>query len=405
MTIEEIDVLLTDWKQKLDLVGQNLIDLHGLPTYQRLSGASVPTVQLSGITKVQVIPALVAMHDLFQYYDLLVKTVEKATQLRAALVRFLASPQKIQEIADILTQPCIGLGIIQTPLAQRELLTAAATPQAITPQELLQLMTNAFVVVKDVVLRVDEAWTRLESTLWDTEAQLQQLQALAKSLNINFDRELTVISQQLTTLHHQVESDPLGASDSFTKNIQPQLSQVKTSLQQLVQQQKLIKDNLGRAYQLQEELLKLHRQATATFAESTVKVVHNSAWQEPVSITEIEALSLWLTRLESKLNEGMLQPVGVGLENWMTKAKSYLAAEQKAYTANQALLNTRAELRGRLDALQAKALARGRAEDARLFALAQSANQLLYTRPTPMEQAAELVSQYEKTLNSYPYSR
>jgi hypothetical protein len=43
------------------------------------------------------------------------------------------------------------------------------------------------------------------------------------------------------------------------------------------------------------------------------------------------------------------------------------------------------------------------AEDATLTELAKEAKQLLYTRPTPLEKAAELVSQYEKRLNSQPH--
>jgi hypothetical protein len=39
ITIEHIDQLLNDWKQKVNLVSQNLIDLQDLPTYQQLSGA------------------------------------------------------------------------------------------------------------------------------------------------------------------------------------------------------------------------------------------------------------------------------------------------------------------------------------------------------------------------------
>jgi hypothetical protein len=37
--LEEIDQMLADWKVKLDLISQNLMDLCGLLTYQRLSGA------------------------------------------------------------------------------------------------------------------------------------------------------------------------------------------------------------------------------------------------------------------------------------------------------------------------------------------------------------------------------
>jgi len=49
--LEQIDQLLADWRKKVDLVGHNLMDLYGLPTYQRLCGTSgFPKAQLTGIT-------------------------------------------------------------------------------------------------------------------------------------------------------------------------------------------------------------------------------------------------------------------------------------------------------------------------------------------------------------------
>lgn len=98
MTLEQIDQLLADWRKKLDPVGQNLMDLHGLPTYQWLSGApGFPKVQLMGITQARVTPALEAMNDLFQHFDLLLNTVNKATELRKQVSWFLVSEGKAKE--------------------------------------------------------------------------------------------------------------------------------------------------------------------------------------------------------------------------------------------------------------------------------------------------------------------
>jgi hypothetical protein len=175
---------------------------------------------------------------------------------------------------------------------------------------------------------------------------------------------------------------------------------VKTTLEQLVQQQTQIRENLEIGHQLLNQLVELHRQAELAFAESREKVVDHSTLQMPLASEQIDALSQWLTRLETKFSEGFLYPVHVGLDNWIAKARESIAIEERAWSANKAPLETRQELRGRLNAFKAKALALGLAEDATLSELANKANQLLYTRPTPLEQAAELVSQYEKRLNS-----
>lgn len=404
MILEQIDQLLADWRKKVDLVGQNLIDLHGLATYQRLCGGSgFPKVHLMGVTKARVTPALEAMNDLFQHFDLLVMTVNKAVELRRQVPLFFGSEQKIQEIEHILTGPSIQLTVVQIPLAQRGLLSAPEAANAIAPNELLAAMTDAFQVAKDAVLAVDEAWSRLELTLIDTEAEIVSLQKLADSLGQGSLIELSAARQKITSLYTSIESDPLGVSANFDGEVKPLIARVRTTLEQLVQQQNQIRENFAIAHSLLKQLIELHCQAETAFAESREKVVDHSTLSTSLAQEQIEALSQWLTRLETKFAEGLLTPVRVGLENWTAKVKEYIAAEKRAYTANKAPVELRQELRGRLDALKIKALARGLAEDATLTELAQKAKQLLYTRPTPLDKAAELVSQYEKRLNSQPH--
>jgi hypothetical protein len=399
MTLEQIDQLLAEWKQKVNLIGQNLIDLHGLSTYQRLAGQyPYPPAQLTGITQVRVTPAIEAMNELFQHLDLLNQTIERASQLRKQLPRFLASDQKIQEIAQILTTPSIQLSIVSTPLAQRGLLSAAETAEAIAPEKLLMVMTNAFQVAKNVVLAVDAAWLNLEPSLAAAEAEIISLQNDAERLNQGSLSELATLQKAIASLRSTLDSDPLGVSANFDQEIKPLLAQVRTTLQQLVHQKRQIQDKITAAHNHLTALTKLQAASTTAYAESQIKVT-NPSLQTPLARAQIEALSLWLTRLESKFHEGLLNPVSIGLENWITKVKQCMITEEQAYHVNLAPLETRQELRGRLDVLKAKALGRGVVEDAILVELAQTAKQLLYTRPTDLSKAAQLISQYEKRLN------
>ena len=108
--LEEIDQMLADWKVKLDPISKNLIDLCELITYQKLSGSSgFSPIQLTGITKNKVEPALAVLNELFQHFDLLSQTIDKARSLRAAMPRFLGADQKAQEIFQLLNQATIQL--------------------------------------------------------------------------------------------------------------------------------------------------------------------------------------------------------------------------------------------------------------------------------------------------------
>jgi hypothetical protein len=401
MTLEQLDQLISDWKQKVNLVGQNLIDLHGQPTYQRLAGQyPYPSAQLTGVTQSLVMPAIEAMNELFQHLDLLNQTIERACQLRKQLPRFLASDQKIQEIAQILTTPSIQLSVIATPLAQRSLLSAAESTEAIAPEKLLMVMTNAFQVAKNAILAVDAAWLNLEPSLTAAEAEIIALEIDAEKLNQGTLPELIGAKQAIASLRSSLDCDPLGVSANFDQEIKPLLTKTRTTLQQIINQKRQIQDKIASAHNYLNTLTQLQATNTNTYAESQIKVTNHSSLQTPLDGEQIAALSLWLSRLETKFNEGLLNPVSIGLENWLTKVKQYIATEQQAYAANLAPLETRQELRGRLDALKAKALARGVVEDAILVELAQTAKRLLYTRPTNLSQANQLISQYEKRLNS-----
>jgi hypothetical protein len=403
VNLEEIDQLLADWKFKLDVVGQNLIDLHGLSAYQRLCGVSgFPKVELTGVTLTRVNPVLHVMNELFQNFDLLIQTIDKAVQLRSLIPRFLPSLQKIQEIEDLLTKPSIHLSIEKIPLRERGLLSAAQSVNAITPQELLRLMTTAFAAAKDVVVAVDEVWSRLEPSLIDMEVETRQLQHLAESLNIDCSEEIATLVQKLQEQRLRIESDPLGVHEEFLKSVHPEILKLKTILSETRQQQESVRLGFITAREYLSNLHQIHHQATVAYDESKKKVAEHSKLHTPLTFDEIQALELWLDRLETKFNDGLFNPVRVGLENWTTKVKEYIAKEKKAYAANQAPIELRAELRGRLDALVAKARARGFVEDTMLQELAQQAKQILFTRPTPLDQAAELVKKYEKRLNSYP---
>lgn len=399
MNLEQIDQLLADWQHKINLISQNLIDLQAFPTYQRLSGdPGYPLLQLKGVTQARVNPALQSMNELFQHFDLLLNTLNQATDLRKQILRFLGSESKIREIEKILKSPSIKLPAVQIPLAMRHLLSATETVNAIAPEQLLMEMIKAFQIAKDAVLAVDSAWSTLEEKLAQAELEVSTLQKLAKSLGVNIENELLITRQKIDCLRDRIDTDPLGVSADFDQEIRATLAQIKTNLENLVKQQNQIKDNLAIAHNLFNQLTQIHHQAEIAFQESYEKILEQSHLQSPLPIAQIDALGQWLSRLETKFSEGILNPVSVGLANWMIKAQEYITIENKAYTANNAPLATRKELRGRLEALKVKAVARGLAEDPTIAELAENAKQLLYTSPTPLDQALDLVSRYEKKI-------
>ena len=398
---EQIDQLLADWKTRLDLASQNMLALQGLTTYQRLAGeAGFPKAQLTETTAIQVAAALDAMNQVFQYFDLLLATISRAAALHRQVPRFLGSDQKLQAVEELLIGQSIQLSVIQVPLAQRSLLSAAETTCTVTPDNLLAMMTLTFETARDTILAIDVAWSHLELTLSQVEAEIQALRQQANTLGGNNLTDLRATQQAIAPLRDRVMTDPLGVKDEFEQQIQPLIERVKDSLNQVLQQHNQIQNGLAIAHTLLQNLTELNQQTHTAYAESLEKVTDHSGLQPSLSADHLDALCQWLSRLETRFAEGLVSPIQVGLENWTAKVKAAIAIEQCAVTANRRPLETRRELRGRLEALKAKALARGRAEDPILADLSAQAKQILYTRPTDLTKAIELVTQYERHMNN-----
>lgn len=400
MNVEQIDRLLAQWKLNLDRISQNLIDLHGLPTYQQLT-AMPSDVELIGKTRAKVVPAVSAMNDLFQNFDLLVKTIDRAVMIRKQVPKFLSSSaeSELREIEYLLTGNSIQLGEQQIPLAQRDLLSAAQTQNAIAPAKLLEVMTAAFQVAKDVVVAVETAQSHLAAELTRAQTEMRSIQTLADSLGVRTSNELAVAQQNLLDFGDRIICDPLGVSDEFEREIEPIIIRSRQYLEEIGRQKASVKQELFQAHQLLQNLIHLNQQHQTIFAEYQEKITEAATRSQPLADEQIEALNQWLDRLDIKFKEGIFQPVKIGLQNWRLRTQEYLSAQQQAYTDNQTALEMRQELRGRLQALQAKALAKGMAENEQLSQIAQQAKNLLYTRPTPLERATQLVSEYEKLLN------
>jgi DNA repair exonuclease SbcCD ATPase subunit len=264
-------------------------------------------------------------------------------------------------------------------------------------------MTQAFQVAKEQVLATEQAWSHLDDQLTQIDQDILSLQASLQALATTQGQsnltELGMVRQTLMSLRDRIDQDPLGASIDLAQSVQPILNPIRAKLEKLAQQQDQIRQTIAQKKALLQQLTDLHQQTLTTFAERREKVVNLTGFPTPLPQEQLDGLRQWLTRLETKFTEGLLDPVQVGLENWTANAKEQLAREQATYTANATALNLRMELRGRLDALKAKAFAKGLAEDTILMTLAEQAKQLLYARPTPLDQAVDLVAQYERELS------
>ena len=337
MTLDQIDRLLAEWRAKLEATAQNLVDLRSSPTYLQLASRS----DLTGATLARVEPMLASMVNLFDYYDRLQACLAQAEEARKAVPRVFVSPDKIDDVVRNLT----------------------ARPTL----EMLTKLTQELGDAKQVVLSIDSAWKMANS----------QLDAV--------ERDGKGLESRIAAARQLILNDPLGA-------------QVETdALAQLVARKVGLKEEISKATQTLQNIESMRAQASDSYAEASRKIL-SAALREPCPPQTLSALDQWLKALSARLDEGGWDAVAIGLEHWRQSAERCLQSEMEAVEANQKPVLLRRELRGRLDALKAKAVAKGKSEDAQLTLLGKQARDMLQANRTSIEQAEQIVRDFEKRL-------
>ena len=399
LTLTQIDRLLLDWQQKGDAANQNLLDLYDLSAYQRLSGMGNPPSNVTGTTQQQASTALTAIDRLFEYLELFNQQIDRARKLRRELPSLFVSNIQLQEIEHLLTGMSIDLPQIQIPLANRNLIGADRQMRSISLEELLDRMMVAFIIARDTFVAVETAWIELESKLIITHRSLVDLQQLAQKLQVTIPASLVSAQANFDNFQLQIERDPLGVNLACVRDLNPLINSTRRELETLAQQRHQLQADFVTAPQLLQQLRQLNQDSIAANTESQSKIRHSLPIVSPVPAEEIAELERWLERLVAKFESGIIPPVRVGLTNWLAKVRAYTTAAESALRANRLPLDTRQELRGRLDALTAKALAKRQAEDPVLADLTAQAREVLYTSPTDLNLAIDLVRKYEQQLN------
>ncbi len=377
----------------------NVYELYEHPVHRALTGASTGTrAALEGESQAEAQRACEAISHLLLCGNELRAVVGRARALREGLP-LLFREEKMREIERLLTGPSIRLPDTDVPLTQRGLLSSAvADGRALSLQEMLDRMIPVFEAAKRTVFEVDHLWSTLPVRMDAAEAEWVRLRGIGEEAS-----GLPDLRRQIEAVRSQGKSDPLGAIRTLEQELLPALARARAGVETATADRRQAEADLARAHTLQAELRETHARAMviAEEREHKVAVAASALPPLPLTTTQVEDAGRWLARLDAM----MAQPanrasVKVGARRWLDEARQHLDHEQTVIRANQALLDERQELRGRLDALTAKAAGSGWAEDTALADGARAARALLYRRPTPLEQARELVARYQTTLHA-----
>jgi hypothetical protein len=352
------------------------------PTLQLLDASA-----LRGETARRWAEAAAARADLFGAHRQLSELLERATAMRAG---------DVAALLDVAT--VVGLDV-PVPLAERSLLDGSRRVERVTPGQRLADMAASFAAVRTVISAVDEIWGAAIPWVRDSRARLAALTAEAEALGVSVPDALDAIGGALDALAEAVVADPLAWPTPAIAATDARLDAAGNDLAA----RRAVRDDwpgqLATARQLVTSLAALvvtDREVT-TRARSRISGIRSPADSDPIPdlAAELDALAVGA-------ETASWQDASAGLAAWRRRMDAATAAVAKRVAAHQALLDRRIELRGRLDAYEAKAARMHRLEDAELAALRRRAHDALYTAPTDLVAAGELVRDYQEALRREP---
>jgi len=390
LSLEDIDARIASLQAEIDTTGSSLAALDGDITLKLLASA-----KLSGRTAAEWNAVSPDIPLLWGYYGALKDKVAEVAALRGTKARL-----RIEQVEELSAQ-LVGDSVAVPPdPGQAGSRTLTGTPlQKTSIAGLQSTMATMYRDIASVVDRVCAAWTALPR-LDTLETTLTGLVQTAGGSGIKPPAEIAQARSRIALLRTQVHADPLAADLSGVDAVARQVETAAEVLRAAVAARGELAGQLTAAAQAFEAIGTLIDQARAARAEASQKILGAT-----FGTVDADALAARLNFLRTNLRS--ITSVGQG--DWQEARRLLGQLDQQtaalrdevtlALGAVKGPLDTRNELRGRLDAYHAKALAIGLAEDEGLTQVYERARTLLFTAPCDVAGAEAAVREYQQGLS------
>jgi hypothetical protein len=390
LSLDDIDARIASLGAEIDSTGSSLAALDGDITLKLLASA-----KLSGRTAAEWNAVSPDIPLLWGYYGALKDKLAEIVALRGTRPRLRA--EQLEELTGQLLGDSVGLPPDPGQPGSRTLTGIPAQKASIA--WLQSAMATMYRDIASVVDRVCAAWTALPR-LDTLDATLTGLVQTAGQNGIKAPTEIAQARSLITSLRTQVHADPLAADLTGVDAVARQVESAREVLRAAVAARGELAGQLTAAAQALAAIGMLIDQARAAEAEASQKILGVAN-----GTADADALAARLTFLRTNLQS--ITSVGAG--NWQDARRLLGQLDQqtaalrdeatKALGAVKDPLDARNELRGRLDAYHAKALAVGLAEDERLTRVYERAKELLFTAPCDIAGAEAAVREYQHGLS------
>jgi hypothetical protein len=383
-----------------DVIQANLLELDGSFGKRLLAGAT-----LTGQTKVRWDQAARTLANLWDLYSAYSGVVDRAAEAVAGRL----GPKELVQVTELLAGPSVQL--VRTPdplapLAGRDL--ADSGRDQLTLTQAVARMRRSFADLTDVVTAAERVWNEMAGPLDAAAEQLARMAPLAGPLGDEaLAGNLSAAEGKLARLRDVLNTDPLSlwqgnpdpararVDTSGADQLRERVAAVAARVDELVRLRDDARDRLSEAVAAAATARAARDDAVAAWRRAAEKFAVGALPPQPPDIADLSAR---LVGLDTLLAAGRWPRLSAELDQVEHALAAATTQFRDTERAALALLNLREELRGLLDAYQAKAARLGAAEDSGLTERYDRARGLLWTAPCDLAAAADAVTGYQQAV-------
>jgi len=254
----EIDELLARYSAAESRIAANLVELDDHPTYELITSGV-----LTGVTHARVNAPAANAPLLWTGLDALRNTLTTARQVRSD---GRVSRDDRSELAEILKGKSVLMGVVETPLAERDLLAGRSVERRLTIEALLGELRAIYEPLRDAVADIDAVWRDVLPRLDAANTTLGELSGELSELGAS-EPTLTAASAQLSELRLVVMDDPLSLDAGAGQELDQAVAAAARNVGQLRHDHDALDTDLART----EELIATARSLRARAQRSSTQ--------------------------------------------------------------------------------------------------------------------------------------
>lgn len=394
------DALLAELSRRVAAEAQiasSLVELEQHPGHRLLS-----TTTLSGRTAERWAVARELLSRTWQDFTAYRSVITAAAAIRDRRAR--AGEQEIVELRRLLREPTVE---VARTVVERRITGDVERVETITLEELTTRMDAAFREVSELVETCGSLHQAFIDGLAPIAERLRTARAAADDLATGpADPDVAAVAAltaRVNDLDHARSADPLALADRSPGQVLATLDKETEALAARLTRLKVVRDGWdGRLRDVEAAIAEV---ASLQHQEREVRV----RAQELIADTALPAPPDRTHALRDH------RTALAGVVGWSQRARALDdlhaavgAATGELRTASDlatGLIDRRTELRGRIDAYQARATRLGHAEDSELMTLTEDIRRMLWTRPCDLAAATRALSTYQQRLRDLDAAR